>query len=183
MLLKEGLCTDSHTRWGGALCKHSTTTHKYRHSPKNMLLSIAPQARGFAVFPLWCPASVCVSMDSSLGMSHTLLRGVCVSACVFNPTAASVASLHAARRCCLWTSVSASLSLSPRTGPPLPLSSPPLLFSASLPSSSSSYLPPPSPLWPLHELNPCSSFFSLSEVCICIFQQQLLLHKCLFRSL
>lgn len=96
MLLKEGLCTDSHTRWGGALCKHSTTTHKYRHSPKNMLLSIAPQAQGFAVFPLWCPASVCVSMDSSLGMSHTLLRGVCVSACVFNPTAASVASLHAA---------------------------------------------------------------------------------------
>lgn len=94
-----------------------------------------------------------------------------------------VCTLHSARRCCLWTSVSASLSLSPHTGPPLPLSSPPLLFSASLPSSSSSYLPPPSPLWPLHELNPGASFFSLSEVCICIFQQQLLLHKCLFRSL
>lgn len=142
MLLKEGLCTDSHTRWGGALCKHSTTTHKYRHSPKNMLLSIAPQARGFAVFPLWCPASVCVSMDSSLGMSHTLLRGVCVCVrmCVQSNSSVSGQSacctLHAAAVC----------------GPPyLPLSPSllvlvlPCLFRP-LPSSLALPFPPPPPL-------------------------------------
>ena len=99
---------------------------------------------------------------------------VCVCACVFNPTAASMASLRSARRC-LWTSVSASLS--PRSGPPLLVSSPPLLFSS--PSSSSVFplfcLPPP--LWPLHTLDPFASIFSPSEVSIYIFQQQPLLHN------
>lgn len=115
-----------------------------------MLLSIAPQARGSAVFPLWCPASVCVSMDSSLGMSHTLLRGVCVCACVFHPTAASMASLHAAL-CTPLLSVDLRICLSlpvlvlPCLSRPLPsslaLPLPPPLSSTS--SSSSSSLAPP----------------------------------------
>lgn len=128
---------------------------------------MAPQARGSAVFPLWCPARVCVSMDSSLGMSRTLLRGVCVCACVFSPTAASMASLHAAL-CTLLLSVDLriclSLSLSPRTGPPLPVSSPPFLFSSSPTSSSSSSLP--LSLAPPHAGSPGFFRSSLRGVCL-----------------
>lgn len=132
-----------------------------------MLLSIAPQARGFAVFPLWCPASVCVSMDGSLFMSHTLLRGVCcLCMCVQSNSSASGQS---ARRCRLRTSESASL-LAPVL--PLPLSSPPLLFSSSPPS-----------LPPLSSSSSSSSSESLlsTEVSIYIFQplSSLSLYSCL----
>ena len=62
---------------------NATQTHAQdTNSPKNMLLSMTPQTQG-SVCPLGCPARlcVCVSMGSSLGMSHTLFTRVCVCVC------------------------------------------------------------------------------------------------------
>lgn len=82
-------------------------------SPKNMLLSIAPTAQGFAVFPPWCPAGVGVSMCSSSRL------------CMSPHSSEACASVHvcsvrssAARRCSVKLQI--CLSVSSRTGPPLP---------------------------------------------------------------